>query len=79
MGSLQTSILHSDGKWVQRRSKPEISYEFLLRGIQYQRKSLIAGCDNGAVVVLALDWRRSGGGGLPFSRQKKLWRDAGKG
>eukprot|EP00956_Cyclotella_meneghiniana_P007560 scaffold10202_cov38-Cyclotella_meneghiniana.AAC.4 len=25
MGSLQTSILHSDGKWVQRRSKPEIS------------------------------------------------------
>eukprot|EP00956_Cyclotella_meneghiniana_P005115 scaffold6369_cov73-Cyclotella_meneghiniana.AAC.1 len=31
MGSLQTCILHSDGKWVQGRSKPEISYEFLLR------------------------------------------------
>eukprot|EP00956_Cyclotella_meneghiniana_P007559 scaffold10202_cov38-Cyclotella_meneghiniana.AAC.3 len=45
MGSLQTSIPHSDGKWVQGRSKPEISYEFLLvRGIQYQyqRKSLIS-------------------------------------
>eukprot|EP00956_Cyclotella_meneghiniana_P036158 scaffold122435_cov56-Cyclotella_meneghiniana.AAC.1 len=41
MGSLQTSILHSDGKWVQGRSQPEISYEFLLRGIKYQRKSLI--------------------------------------
>ena len=31
MGSLQTSILHSDGKWVQGRSKPEISER---RGMQ---------------------------------------------
>eukprot|EP00956_Cyclotella_meneghiniana_P028862 scaffold68383_cov46-Cyclotella_meneghiniana.AAC.1 len=36
-----------------------------------RREYTIAGCGDGAVVVLALGLRSSGGGGLPFSRQKK--------
>eukprot|EP00956_Cyclotella_meneghiniana_P042924 scaffold249353_cov82-Cyclotella_meneghiniana.AAC.9 len=38
MGSLQTSILHSDGEWVWRQSKPEISER---RGMRAGCKSLI--------------------------------------